>query len=110
MIVQSEKNVPSEDEVPGVRMKWMIGEKEGAPNFALRVLVVEAGAATPFHTHPWEHEVYIIEGHGYVRGQEKEIPFIMEDAVYIEPNEKHQFVNNGQDSLKFICVIPIVEQ
>ena len=48
----------------GVQMREMITAEDGAPNFTLRVFDVEASASTPYHSHAWEHEVYILQGTG----------------------------------------------
>jgi quercetin dioxygenase-like cupin family protein len=94
--------------VPGVTVRWVIGEKDAAPNFAMRVFDVEPGASTPYHTHPWEHEVYILEGAGVVNTASGEKPFEKGHIAYVAPDEEHQFVNKGEDVLRFICVIPHV--
>ncbi len=52
--------------VPGVTVRWVIRESDGAPHFAMRVFEVEPGKASPFHTHGWEHEVFVLSGRGHV--------------------------------------------
>ncbi len=46
----------------GCRVRWLIGEREGAPNFAMRQFEVEPGGHTPKHSHPYEHEVFTSKG------------------------------------------------
>jgi len=66
--------------LPGVAMRWAIGENVGAPNFVMRVIDIrDAGGETPI-------------GPG--------------SCVYVEPNEIHQFINTGGSVLRIICVIP----
>ena len=56
------------DEAPGVTIRWVIDEeRDGAPTYALRVIEVASGGHTPDHTHPFEHENFIIEGKGRVQ-------------------------------------------
>jgi len=93
-------------DTPGVRTRWVIGKPEGAPNFAMRVIEVEPGAATPHHEHQWEHEVFVLEGEGIVKGPGGEYPLRPGTAVYVPPMERHQFANTGTSVLRFICVIP----
>lgn len=109
MIVKDYRQVTPEpaEEAPGVTVRWVIGERDGAPNFAMRVFEVEPGAASPFHTHPWEHEAFILAGNGHLRGEDSETPFREGDAVFVAPKEKHQFVNDGDTILRFICVVPL---
>ena len=46
----------------GVTIRTVIGEPDGAPNFSMRVISFEKEGATPNHSHPWEHEVFILKG------------------------------------------------
>lgn len=112
MKVRNYREVEAEpaEGMPGVTVRWVISEKEGAPNFAMRIFEVEAGAASPFHTHPWEHESFILAGEGHLRGKEGEIPFREGDVIFIPPDEKHQFVNDGDSILRFICLIPLTKR
>jgi quercetin dioxygenase-like cupin family protein len=109
MIVKNYRRVPAEPaaEAPGVTVRWVISEKDGAPNFAMRVFEVEPGAASPFHTHAWEHEAFILAGNGYLRAEDGQTPFGEGDAIFVAPEEKHQFVNDGDTTLRFICVVPL---
>jgi len=91
---------------PGVTIRWLIGENVNAPNFITRVIEIGPGAATEYHTHDWEHEVYVLGGHGYVRDADGKVEVGLGSCVYVEPNEIHQFVNSGDEAFRFICVIP----
>jgi len=91
---------------PGVSIRWAIGKNVGAPHFVARVIDLEDGAATPYHTHPWEHEAFVLEGHGVVRHAEGETSIAPGYCVYIQPGEAHQFINRGDSVLRFICIIP----
>jgi len=50
----------------GCQVRWLLGEEDGAPNFAMRQFEVEANGHTPKHHHPYEHEVFVLEGSGVV--------------------------------------------
>ena len=95
-------------EFPGVIKREVITADDGAPNFCMRVFEVEPGSSTPFHSHPWEHEAFILSGRGMVVSEQKETLIASESVVFIPANEKHNFVNNGNEPLRFICLIPIV--
>ena len=75
-------------------------------NFAMRLFDIAPGENTPYHQHPWEHEVFIVEGSGELRTADTPQPFSTGEAVYVPPNAMHQFRNTGPNRLKFICVIP----
>lgn len=89
-----------------IKVRWIISKEMGAPNFAMRVFEVEPGGYSPSHSHDWEHEVFILEGGGIVVSQNGEKRFKPGDAVFVAPNEKHQFKNDGKKPVKFICVVP----
>lgn len=89
-----------------VKIRWLIAEKDGAPNFAMRMFEVEPGGFTPYHAHEWEHENFIVEGEGHLTTEEGEIPFKTGDVLYVEPHLKHNYVNTGASVLKFLCLIP----
>lgn len=91
----------------GVSLRWVISEREGAENFALRVFTLEPGGFTPLHTHPWEHEVFILKGSGAVVEAGEDVAFGPGDVIFVRPGEEHQFKNTGDTALEFICLIPI---
>ena len=102
-------SVPAMDAEEGAvatKIRWLIGEETGAPNFAMRQLEIAPEGNTPFHSHEWEHEVYGLSGEGVVVGEAGEKPFGPGIWVYVPPGEKHQFRNTGSESLTFICVVP----
>ncbi len=94
-------------ELPGVVKREVITADDGAPNFCMRVFEVEPGSSTPSHSHPWEHEVFVLSGRGMVTGEQKETLIARDSVVFVPPDEKHCFVNNGNEPLRFICLIPI---
>ncbi|KPL02079.1 MAG: cupin [candidate division Zixibacteria bacterium SM1_73] len=105
------KNVEVEEvEEPGskgVTIRWLITQKDGAPNFAMRLFEVEPGGFTPYHKHSWEHEVFILQGKGILVTEEKNRPLKKDDAVLVPPDENHQFKNDSDENFVFICLIPI---
>ncbi len=95
-----------ENGASNVKVRWLITKEMGAPNFAMRLFEVEKGGSSPLHTHPWEHEVFILEGGGVVFDGKKATPFKPNDVVFVPPDEWHQFKNTGKQTLKFLCLIP----
>lgn len=112
MKVRNYRQVEAEEaeEAEGVTIRWVIGEEEGAPNFVMRVFDVEPGAATPLHTHEWEHEVFVLAGRGRVHGGGEEALLGEGDTVFVAPMEQHRFTNEGDDPLRFICVVPLLKR
>jgi quercetin dioxygenase-like cupin family protein len=108
MKVLDYSDVQPDREVPGVALRTVISP-EDAPRFSMRVLEVEPGASTPFHSHWWEHEVFILSGQGKVRGQQREHELQPNNVVYVGENEEHCFTNIGREVLRFVCCIPHTE-
>lgn len=96
-------------EMPGVLKREVITARDGAPNFCMRVFEVEPGSSTPHHSHPWEHEVFILSGKGTAVSREGETEIAKGSVVFVAPDEPHCFVNDGSQTLRFICLIPITE-
>jgi quercetin dioxygenase-like cupin family protein len=96
----------TEEGAKGVKIKWLINKENGAPTFLMRHFTVDAGGFTPFHSHDWEHEVYVLEGSGKVRYEDREEKIAPGDAILIPPNRRHQFQASPDKGLKFLCMVP----
>jgi quercetin dioxygenase-like cupin family protein len=83
-----------------------VSESDGAPNFVMRRFEVAPGGYTPRHSHPYEHEVYVLEGEGVVYENDRPHPLRPGAVVLVKPDEVHQFRNTGATPLKFLCLIP----
>ena len=95
-----------EEGARGTTIRWLISDKDGAPTFSMRLFEVEPGGHTPLHSHPWEHEVYVIKGQAIVVGGDEEKRITQGDVVFIPPNEVHQFSNPSGEKVCFLCLIP----
>jgi quercetin dioxygenase-like cupin family protein len=93
-------------EVKGAWKKVLVSPKEGWEGWTMRLFTLEAGGFTPRHTHPWPHINYIAEGSGtlYLDGQEYEIT--EGSFAYVPGGKLHQFSNNSEETLSFICIVP----
>ncbi len=94
------------DGAEGAKIRWLIAQKDGAPNFAMRMFEVEPNGHTPFHSHDWEHELYVLDGEGVLQTERGDLPFQTNDVMYVDPNMMHAFKNTGTTMLKFLCIIP----
>ena len=91
----------------GVQIRWLICRDDGAENIAMRMFEVQPRGHTPLHTHPHEHEVFIVEGEGIFVCEGKEYEFGRECVVFVPGDAEHQFRNTGDSILRFLCIIPI---
>jgi quercetin dioxygenase-like cupin family protein len=109
MRVHNYRDVEGIRAAPGVVMRVVAGPTEGAPTFVMRVFEIEPGSNTPHHTHPWEHEMFVVEGQGKLKNGDTETPLRQGDAVTVLPDERHGVFNTGKELLTMICVVPLVD-
>ena len=110
MQVKHHTSVPAADVTmegsAGCKVRWLIGEGDKAPTFAMREFEVAPGGHTPKHFHDYEHEVYVLAGSGIVIDGDAERPLAPGDVVFVAPNDVHQFHNTGTEPMRFLCLIP----
>jgi quercetin dioxygenase-like cupin family protein len=109
MRITNYQDVPQsvvEEGAEGVKIRWLISEKEGAPTFSMRHFEIAPGGHTPRHSHEWEHEVFILRGAGEVLRDGEWIPLGEGDVVFIPPCENHQFRNQNDSAVSLLCLIP----
>ena len=90
----------------GCKVRWLVGKPDGAENFSMRQFEVGVGGFTPRHSHPYEHEVFVLEGRGTIEENGTIHEIKSGDVLFVCPDEIHQFKNTGESSLKFLCLIP----
>jgi len=89
-----------------VTIRWLLGKDSPAPNFYLRLFEVQPGGHSPYHTHPSEHEIFILEGSGRINARGMSHAVTPGSFALVEPGEEHQFENSGDTVLKFLCLVP----
>ena len=106
MKVVSYKDVESK-EVEGsskLRIKWL--NTGGSENFAVRYCEIDGGGFSPYHSHVWEHEIYVLDGEGLAVGDKESRPVSAGDLISIPGNEVHQIKNASNSLLRILCIIP----
>ena len=109
MKVQNYRDIPAqevEEGASGVKIRWLITEDMGAPNFVMRHFEIAPGGHTPLHTHSWEHEVFILSGKDVLKDGPDDRPFGAGDVIFVGGDEEHQFRNTGDEALTLLCLIP----
>ena len=97
-------------DLPGaqkVKSGRLLSEKDGVPNFAMRMFLLEPGGNTPLHTHPFEHEIYALKGEGLLYMDGTNYNFKEGYAMYVPPDIEHQFIQQGTEELMFLCMVPL---
>ena len=85
-----------------------LGSTDGTPVYSFRVFSVEPGGNTPYHSHPFEHMNYVIEGKGVLIDEAGNQHILGEnDFAFVKPGEKHQYKNVSCDKVfRMICGVP----
>ena len=98
----------SGDEAKGAGIRWLVAERDGAKNFAMRMIELEPEGHSPCHSHPGEHEIFVWKGQGVLE-IEGHLHLLEPGVVAFVPGGvTHQFRNTSKYSkLEFICVIPL---
>jgi quercetin dioxygenase-like cupin family protein len=98
--------------VKNVYVRWLIDkEHDNARNFAMRRFEIKPNTSVPLHSHPQDHEIYILSGNGKFYNEKGDDEKVMSsDVIYIPPNEKHGIDNLGKEDLIFLCLIPYLEE
>jgi quercetin dioxygenase-like cupin family protein len=87
-------------------IRWLISEKDGASTFSMRLFEIDAGGKILAHSHPWEHEIFILSGTVKIRIGSKWYVVREGMFLYIPPNVEHEYINAGTEQLRFLCIIP----
>ena len=90
-----------------VSVRGVFGPADGAPTFAMRIFELAPGGHTPFHEHPFEHEILILEGPVALMSTEGPKTLSSGDTALIMPGEKHQFKSlSSRHHTRFMCLVP----
>ncbi|WP_293030655.1 cupin domain-containing protein [Natronococcus sp.] len=90
----------------GLEKGVLIDESHGAPNFAIRRFVLEAGAEVPEHTNEVEHEQYVLEGEYTVGIEDEEYEVEPGDSLLIPAGTVHWYHNASDEPGAFLCAVP----
>ena len=89
-----------------VTKRVLIGPAQGARNFVMRLFTVGEGGSSPYHSHPWEHEIFVVSGKGRIKTENASVAVGAGDFAFVPAGEEHQFANAGPEGFEFICVVP----
>jgi quercetin dioxygenase-like cupin family protein len=115
MLIKNIKDTPAVtvdmDGAKDTKVRVLFGPRDGAPTFAMRLFELAAAGHTPYHKHPFEHQVVVLLGELAIITEEGKIPITVGDVVMVAPGEKHQFRNlSDTEPAKMLCIIPVEYQ
>jgi quercetin dioxygenase-like cupin family protein len=107
------RTVPAEEVTEagavGAKVRWLITQRDGVTEFAMRYFEVTVGGSSPLHNHPYEHEVFILKGKCGITCDGRTEVVGTGGVILVPPDSVHQFKNLGNESLKFLCMIPYTD-
>jgi len=89
-----------------VSMRLLLSKEDGARNFVMRMFEIGPGGHTPYHSHDWEHEIFVLEGKGIVSLEGQDYPLSAGDVFLVPEGSMHQFRSAGPQSFRFLCLVP----
>jgi len=88
-------------------VRWLITKEDGAKYEATRRFEIQPGGQVGIHAHPEDHQVFILQGTAeFIDDKKNKVNVKPNDVIYIPPNEPHGIINDGKETLAFICIIP----
>ncbi len=91
-------------------VRWLVGKNTGARTYAMRHIEVKPGGIIPLHSHPEEHEIFVLQGEVKMLGNSDQTAK-KDDVVFVPPDTPHGYDNTeGTESFRFICVIPLLDK
>ncbi len=99
-----EEDVP-EQMASCTTIRWLLSEKDSVPSFYMRLFTMGPKCHINAHYHPWEHEIFVLEGEGIVRIGARRYSVGPGSHIYVPPNVEHEYWS-GSRGLRFLCMIP----
>lgn len=87
------------------QMQVLIGERDGAPHFAMRRFRMGPGGGMPRHTNAVEHEQFVLAGRARVGIGDKVYEVGPQDVLYIPAGTPH-FYEVLEAPFEFLCMVP----
>lgn len=87
------------------QVQVLIGEKEGAPHFAMRKFRMGVGGGMPMHTNSVEHQQYVLKGRARI-GIGEEVYEVQADDVLLIPAGVPHSYEVIEAPFEFLCMVP----
>lgn len=91
---------------PGLVLRKVTGSEDNA-SFTMRVVEHTPSDTPPhgMHSHPWEHQMFVVSGQGVAIGEKGEISLKAGDVIFIPADEPHTLAPRGDTPFLFVdCV------
>lgn len=88
-----------------IELRWLVDKEHGARHFSMRHVRIEPGKSPSPHTHPEDHQMFFLEGKGFVESGSEVVKVKRGTFVFIPGGTAHAVKNSGRVPLEFICCV-----
>src|SRR5262245_18764 len=93
------------DDVAGVASEGVtVRALKRVNEIELKLLDIEPGQSTPFHTHRHPHQGIFVTGSGTLQLAGQRLPLAPSDVFSVASNEPHAIVNDGRAPMRLVCM------
>src|SRR5262245_16699051 len=89
----------------GILRTVLVGDRGESTKFDVRYFEIAPGGFSSLESHAHEHAVIVLRGKGEVQLGDGVQSLSFGDAVYVAPNEVHQFRNPTAEPFGFLCIV-----
>jgi quercetin dioxygenase-like cupin family protein len=106
-VVKRAGEVPADEVRAGTAatVQVLLGERDGAPHFAMRKFSMGEGGGMPRHTNRVEHEQYVLAGRARITIGDGEHEVSAGDVLYIPAGVPHSY-RVLEAPFEFLCMVP----
>jgi len=106
-VVKRADRVPADEVRAGTaaRVQVLLGERDGAPHFAMRKFSMGEGGGMPRHTNQVEHEQYVLAGRARVTIGDGVHEVSAGDVLFIPAGVPHSYRVLAAP-FEFLCMVP----
>ncbi|KAL0229958.1 hypothetical protein PCE1_003522 [Barthelona sp. PCE] len=100
---------PTKPGLEGVKIQVLTAGTDDSATMVMRRFELAPGnGIVPLHTHPYEHQVYVISGEGIALNEELgDSPVTAGSVIYTDGTTPHGFKNISEtEPFVFLCMIP----
>lgn len=95
----------------GMTMRWLTADdNERSPRFCTRKVVLEPGGASPGRSTPWEHQLHVLSGSGWLVERDGETPLAPGTTVLVRDGVWFMVHNDTDAPLEYLDIIPSITQ
>ena len=107
MSVQKNSEIPYVDGSEGTKIKQYFHPHNtlNGINYSLAQFTLGSGKKSKLHKMSSSEIYYVLEGSGILYVNDEPHNLEKDDSAYVPPNSKQFIKNNGNENLRFLCIV-----